>query len=60
MTEIRKDDIDKQVIEKVIRAEFYRRLESPKIKKNKFVRRMSEYAAACWITCAQLKFGNVR
>ena len=39
MTEVRRDGKDDAVIEKIICAEFNRRLALPKLKKSKFVRR---------------------
>lgn len=54
MTEVRRDGKDDAVIEKIICAEFNRRLALPKLKKSKFVRRMREYAAASWRTAEAL------
>ena len=39
MTEVRRDGKDDAVIEKIICAEFNRRLALPKLKKSKFIRR---------------------
>ena len=51
LTEVRRDGKDNDAVAKVIREEFtarcYEVLEEG-LKKSKFVRRMKEYAAACW------------
>jgi len=52
LTEVRRDGKDNLAVGKVIKAEFERRMTSssgPGTKK-KFVKRMREYAAACWST----------
>jgi len=52
LTEVRRDGRDNTAVAKVIKAEFERRLhsESGPGTKKKFVKRMREYAAACWST----------
>ena len=52
MTEVRRDGKDDEKVTRVIKDEFRRRYQTlePR-RKRKFVRRMEEYAAACWSTC---------
>ena len=57
LTEVRRDGKDNDAVAKVIREEFtarcYEVLEEG-LNKSKFVRRMKEYAAACWAMCEEM------
>ena len=55
LTEVRRDGHDHHAIGQVIGAEFHRRLMGADGKrKKKFIRRMEEFAYACWSTCEAL------
>jgi len=54
MTEVRRDGKDHKVISEIIKAEFDRRMALPDKNKTKLVKRMREYAAACWQTCEKM------
>jgi hypothetical protein len=52
MTEVRRDGKDNATIAKVIKAEFENRCEGvDRSTKKKLIRRMEEFANACWMTC---------
>jgi len=54
MTEVRRDGKDFKVMSTIIKDEFDRRMALPDKNKTKLVKRMREYAAACWQTCEKL------
>jgi len=54
MTEVRRDGKDLKVMSTIIKDEFDRRMALPDKNKTKLVKRMREYAAACWQTCEKL------
>jgi len=54
MTEVRRDGKDTKVISAIIKAEFERRMALPDKNKIKLVKRLREYAAACWQTCEKM------
>jgi len=54
MTEVRRDGKDHKLISTIIKDEFDRRMALPDKNKTKLVKRMREYAAACWQTCEKM------